>query len=128
MRTRVKSASSDSPARATTIRLKAPRSPISIALSIGWSRLSRQILDYALHPAHDQRKPIVVQFVRRIGGLVIMRITKWRGVRDHDGRITALPERPLVRPADSGNGRRKRRALARNPGRFSKRSDSRAQK
>src|SRR5256885_12052873 len=57
-----------------------------------------------------------------------MRIPERRSVRDHDRRITALPERPLVRPANSRNGSGKRGPFAWNPACFSKRSNGRAQK
>src|SRR5437016_12169692 len=62
-----------------------------------------KFFDDFLHAADYEREPIVIKFVGRITGRVIVRISKRRGISDHDGRITILPERPLVRPTDAGN-------------------------
>ena len=57
--------------------------------------------DRLLHTANDERKAIVLELVRRVGGRVIMRITKRRRVGDHESGIATLPERPLVGPSDA---------------------------
>src|SRR6267378_6835637 len=42
---------------------------------------------------------------------MVIRITKRRGVSDHDPRVTVAPERPLIRPTDAGNEAGKRGAF-----------------
>src|SRR4051794_31162358 len=44
-------------------------------------RLLHQLRNHALHSADDQRKAVVVEFVRRIGLFVVMRIAKRSRVR-----------------------------------------------
>src|SRR5439155_20745142 len=54
---------------------------------------------------------------------MVVRITERRGVGDHDARITAPPERPLVRPTDARNECWKRSAFGRNLRMFAKERD-----
>src|SRR5438046_2767660 len=51
-----------------------------------------QIFNHFLHAADHEREAIVIKFVGRIARGVIVRITKRRGVGDHDGWVTMLPE------------------------------------
>ena len=65
-------------------RLRSQRSTPRLQLS--------QLFNHFLHAADDEREAVVVKFVRRVVRRVIVRITKRRGVGDHDRRITMLPE------------------------------------
>jgi hypothetical protein len=51
-----------------------------------------QAFDDFLHAANHQRKPVVIEFVGRVVGGMIIRITEGRSVRDHDAGIAVLPE------------------------------------
>src|SRR5437667_8418557 len=52
----------------------------------------RQFLNDFLHAAYHELKTVVVELVGSIGGGVIMRVAKRRGIRNHDGGITPQPE------------------------------------
>src|SRR6266403_3213968 len=54
---------------------------------------------------------------------MVIRITKRRGVSDHDPRVTVAPERPLIRPTDAGNKAGKRGAFGWDPCIFAKERD-----
>src|SRR5205823_14581036 len=70
-----------------------------------------QIFNHFLHAAHHESESIVIELVGRVARRMIVRITKRRGVGDHDAGITVSPERPLIRPTDPGNKCGKRRAF-----------------
>jgi hypothetical protein len=53
-----------------------------------------QVNDGAEHAIHDSRHPNVVERLRGISGIVVIRIAHERGVRDHEGRIA---ERPIIK-------------------------------
>ena len=90
-------------------------------------QLLAESLDHFLHAADDKRKTIVIEFVRCVGGAVIIRVTKWRGIGDHDAGIAVLPKSPLIRPTDARNERWKSGAFGRNSCMFTKKSDGTAQ-
>src|SRR5438067_1573092 len=91
------------------------RATASVAVADGAPALQfisvREFRDDFLQSANDQREAIIIEFVGRVGRAVVMRITKWRGVGDHNPGITVLPKCPLVRPRDAGNERRQRCAF-----------------
>jgi hypothetical protein len=58
--------------------------------------LSRQVLYYSAEPPDYLAHLLVVQLVIGIGVFMIMHISKEGSIGDHEGRITFLPERPIV--------------------------------
>src|SRR5205814_1138487 len=89
---------------------------------------SGEFRDRLFQRADHQGKAIVFELVGSVGAFVIMRITEGRGVGDHDRGITALPERPLIRPRYARNESWKRNAFGWDFPLFAKEADRPADK
>ena len=86
-----------------------------------------ELLDYFLHAADDKREAVVIEFVRSVGGSVVMWVAKRCGVRNHDAAIAVSPEGPLIRPRDARNEGRERGAFGRKPRMFTEETDGAAE-
>src|SRR5688500_8410876 len=56
--------------------------------------LLRDLARRAGQSHHDPRGPLVVQLLRRVGRLVIVRVAERGRVRDHHAGVARLPEAP----------------------------------
>src|SRR5581483_3517873 len=79
-----------------------------------------QAFNHFLDAADDQREPIVIEFIGRVFGRMIMRVAKRRSVGDHHATVATFPERPLIRPADARNKPGQSSPFRRNPGMVAK--------
>ena len=61
-----------------------------------------EVGDNLVESVHHARQAVVVHLVRHVRRRVVMCVAEGRGVRDHQRRITGLPERPVIRPTDAG--------------------------
>src|SRR2546429_4471828 len=57
------------------------------------------------------REALVVELLRRVARQMVMRIAVERGVGDHDRRKPMVAERPVIRPGDPRDERRRGDAL-----------------
>src|SRR5215469_15192074 len=58
----------------------------------------RQRLDQSVNAVHYSGSLIEVDFIERVTRRVIVGISKYCGVSNHDRPIVLLPERPVIRP------------------------------
>src|SRR5215213_2511445 len=58
-----------------------------------------------LETVDNCRHPVDIEFVDRVLGMVVPRIAERRRIGHHQRRVSRLPERPVIGPADAGKSR-----------------------